>query len=103
VEASCKWPRFSPAGNYFKFKMAAEKITKESPAPQHQIISPQHRQFLKKWLNHQIKHVFRLGLMSRSLSESDLSELDGMEIAHDAEKSQETLPSSGRREHLPAR
>jgi hypothetical protein len=41
--------------------------------------------------------------MSRSLSESDLSELDGMELAHEAEKSQDALPSSGRREHLAAR
>ncbi len=49
------------------------------------------------------KHIFLSGLMSRSLSESDLSELDGMELTHEAEKSQEALPSSGRREHLPAR
>jgi hypothetical protein len=46
--------------------------------------------------------VFRPGMMSRSLSESDLSELDGMEVVRH-EESLDTLPSSGRLQHLQTR
>jgi hypothetical protein len=48
------------------------------------------------------KHLLP-GLMSRSLSESDLSELDGVEITREEESRDTSLPSSGGIQHLQPR